>query len=127
MLEVECSDQPEHLAQCSTALADLRDLYRHLHYFVTKESVDTGRVWRWSSALATEYVQLIQSRYQPALVVLAYFAAANSLARAIWFVNDWSEYAVRGISMELDERMQGWLEWPQQQMMADFAALREET
>ena len=102
MLNAECSGHAENLSHCTNALAELRELYRHLHYFVLRDKVDTGRVWRWSSALDSEYLQLVKHKHQPALVVLAHFAAANALARDIWFVNDWSEYAVRGISMELD-------------------------
>ena len=127
MLDIECADQPENLASCSTALTELRELYRNLRYFVLEDNVDMGRLWRWSTTLPIEFLTLIKSRYQPALVIVAYFAAANTLAHTIWFVNDWSQYALRGVGMELEERMQQWLDWPRRQVQNNFSSLREET
>jgi len=125
MLNEECSTDPDNLTHCSTALEGLRDIYRHVRYFALVDDVDMGRIWRWVVFVPTEYVQLLKARYPPALVILAYFSAINAMAQSEWFVEQFSAFSMQSLTMELDEMMQKWLEWPRQQMEVGFAALRD--
>lgn len=62
--------------------------------------------------ITTGYVRLIQARNQPALIILAYFAAATSAVPTVFYIQNWGLYALRGLSLELDESMLHWVSWP---------------
>ena len=64
------------------------------------------------------FMRLIQAHSPPALVILAYYAAAITAVRSAWYTQNWAEYALRGIRQALDDDAQDWTEymqWPMQQ------------
>lgn len=106
----------EALTHCQSALTDLEEIYKNISYWAARGHVDTGQVWRWKTMVTTGYVRLVQARCQPALIIFAYYAAATTAVRTAWYTQNWSEYAVKGVSLELDDTMQQWLEWPRRQV-----------
>jgi hypothetical protein len=113
---------PEALRHCEGALADLRHIYEAIAYF-SPDIIETGTVWRWPINVPTPFVRLVQACCQPALVIFAHFAAAAIAVRPAWYNRDWSDYAIIGVSVNLDESMQHWLEWPRAQAKDRLAIL----
>lgn len=54
----------------------------------------------------------MQARNQPALIIFAYFAAATSSVRTVFYIQSWGLLALRGVSLELEEGMTHWVDWP---------------
>ncbi|KAK5124919.1 hypothetical protein LTR85_001109 [Meristemomyces frigidus] len=125
MLQRQC--HPENLGPCASALVELIDIYRNIQYFALRSEVNSGHVIRWLTMVPSEYVRLIEQRDQPALVVLAYFAAAMASVRTVWYTKDWSTYALQGVRTALSESMQHWLQWPEEQLRTDLAVLMRGT
>lgn len=108
---------PEALTHCRTALNELIDnVYKAITFFAPKEMVTTGTVWRWPINVPTQFVRLVSACNPPALVIFMYFAAAVSAVRNTWYNEHWSEFAVNGVSLILDESMRHWAEWPRTQL-----------
>ncbi|KAK3705721.1 hypothetical protein LTR37_013164 [Vermiconidia calcicola] len=114
---------PEALEHCHSALRDLHEIYENVVYWGTRGHVETGQVVRWMKMVSTEFVRLIQARCQPALVIFAYFAAASSAVRTAWYIENWGEYCIWGVSLELEDRMQHFIEWPREKAEQRMAAL----
>ena len=114
---------PEALTHCQSALTDLVEIYENIVYWGSIGNVETGQVWRWKTMVTTGYVRLVQARCQPALIIFAYYAAATTAVRTAWYTQHWGEYAVRGVSFELDADMLLWIEWPRQQVEERMSAL----
>lgn len=125
MLQEQC--EPDELEHCSAALHELTQIYRNVQHFARISAVDTGHVLRWLTKVPLGFVRLMERRHQPALVVLAYFAAAMVAVRTVWFTKDWGVHALQGVRMALGESMRHWLEWPEEQVRTDLAALRGNT
>ncbi|KAK6397884.1 hypothetical protein LTR65_005132 [Meristemomyces frigidus] len=123
MLHQSC--EPEYSEPCAAALRELAIIYRTMQYFMRHSGVDPGHVLQWLTMVPMEFVRLIEQRHQAALVVLAYYAAAMTSVREVWYTKDWSVYALQGVRMALDEGMQHWLEWPEEQIRTDLAVLKE--
>ena len=107
---------PEALTHCQSALSDLEEIYCNTYYWATHHEVYVGQVIRWITMVTTGYVRLVQARNQPALVIFAYFAAATSAVRTAFYIQNWGLYALRGLSLELDESMLPWVHWPARQL-----------
>ena len=114
---------PEALAHCQSALTDLDEIYRNIIYWASRGHVETGQVFRWKIMVNTGYVRLVQARCQPALIIFAYYAAATTAVRTAWYTQNWGEYAVRGVSFELDAHVLPLIEWPTRQVEQRMAAL----
>ena len=114
---------PEALTHCQTALTYLEDIYQNIMYFGPRGQIETGQIFRWKIAVPVEYIRLVQARCQPALVIFAYYAAAATADRTQWYTQHWGEYAIRGVSLELDEEMLRWMEWPMRQVTERMAIL----
>ena len=106
----------EALTHCQAALADLDEIYRNVYYWAARGEVYSGQVIRWITMVTTGYVRLVQARNQPALVIFAYFAAATSAVRTAWYIQNWGLFALRGLSLELEEDMLHWVHWPARQL-----------
>lgn len=115
--------EPEALGHCQTALNDLENIYENIVYVCARETLKTGQVFRWKVMVPNGYVRLVQARNPPALIILAYYAAAITAIRSAWYTENFAEYVLQGISLELDESMQHWLLWPQQQLQERMAVL----
>lgn len=107
---------PEAQEHCENALSELEKIYRNIKHFAVAENIDVAQVMRWLVAVDTGYCRLVQVKIQPALVILAFFAAAFTAARLSWNNRNFPEYILRGIALELDDGMQHWLEWPRKQL-----------
>lgn len=103
---------PEALTHCQSALSGLEEIYENVYYWASLGEIYTGQVVRWITMVTTGYVRLVQARNQPALVVFAHFAAITSANRTAWYIQNWGQYALRGVSVELEESMLHWMEWP---------------
>lgn len=106
----------EALEHCQSALTELQEIYKNIAYFSPMASIVTGMVSQWQVRISMGYVRLIQARNPPALIVLAYYAAAITSIRTAWYTQNWAEYALRGISQAVDDDMQQWIQWPMQQV-----------
>jgi hypothetical protein len=114
---------PEALTHCQSALTDLDDIYQNIYYWAARGEVYSGQVIRWITMVTTGYVRLVQARNQPALVIFAYFAAATSAVRTAWYIQNWGLYALRGLSLELEESMLHWVHWPARQLEERMSVL----
>lgn len=115
MLETARLD-PEALQHCRAALRDLEDIYKNILYFSSNDNaLETGQVWRWAVMVPTGYIRLVTARIAPALVILAYYAAATTAIRTAWYTEDWGAYTIQGVEAELDEEYRHWLDWPKEQ------------
>lgn len=114
---------PEALVHCKRALADLREVYETIAYFAPTSFIETGTVWRWPINVPTGFVRLVAACNQPALVIFMYFAAIVSAVRNTWYNEKWSEFAINGASVTLDESMRHWTEWPRLQVESRMAIL----
>ena len=103
---------PEALTHCQSALTDLEEIYCNIYWYSSNEDVYVGQVIRWITMVTTGYVRLVQARNQPALILFAYFAAATSAVPTVFYIQNWGLYALRGLSLELDESMLHWVSWP---------------
>lgn len=111
------------LEDCQSALAELEMIYKNIAHISTTGDIETGDVTRWQVMVPMGYVRLVQARTPPALVILAYYAAAVTAIRTAWYTQGWAECALRGISEALDGKMQQWIEWPMQQVQEKMSAL----
>jgi hypothetical protein len=117
-------DDPEALEDGQSALNDLEEIYKHIAYSAsTGVEIQTGDISRWQVSVSMGYVRLIRARNPPALVVLAYYAAASTAIRNAWYLENWAECVLSGISLVLDEGMQHWLEWPMKQVQDRMSEL----
>lgn len=114
---------PGALEHCQKALSDLEDVYQNILYFGSTTQLETGQVFRWKVMVPTGYIRLVQARNPPALIIMAYYAAALTAIRTAWYTENFAEYALRGISLELDAAMQHFLTWPKQQLEERMAIL----
>lgn len=113
-------DAAEH---CHSALRELEHIYRNIQYWAGIGEVEIGHVWQWQTRVTNDFVKLIQARSPPALVILAYYAAAMGAVQQTWFTQNWAQFTIRGVSFELPARMQHWIEWPLQQVREGMAVL----
>ncbi|KAI9694679.1 MAG: hypothetical protein M1822_000295 [Bathelium mastoideum] len=107
---------PEALEHCQSALTELEEIYKYIAYFSQEVNIETGGISRWQVSVSMGYVKLMQSLNPPALVILAYYAAALTAVRTAWYTHNWAEYALHGISEALNDNMQHWLHWPMLQI-----------
>ena len=114
---------PEALQHCRNALADLDNIYRNIVYWTAVGDLKTGHVWRWPTMVSLGFIRLVQARNSPALVVFAHYAAASSAVKQSWYTSHWGEFALRGVSLELEDDMQHWLDWPREQEHERMAGL----
>lgn len=106
----------ELLEHCQHALTELENVYRNIVYFAPLSDIEIAAVSQWQVKISMGYMRLISAHCPPALVILAYYAAAVTSIRTAWYVENWAEYALHGIGQSLDEDMQHWLKWPIQQV-----------
>ena len=118
-----CGLDQEALDDCLFALSELKKIYKNIVHISATASVEMGDVSRWQVIVSMGYVKLIEARKPPALVILAYYAAAVTAVRTAWYAQGWAEYALRAISQALDDKMQHWVEWPMQQVQEKMSAL----
>lgn len=118
-----CDLDPEGVEDCRSALAEIEKIYKNIFYISATAKIETGDVSRWQVMVPMEYVRLLQARSPPALVILAYYAAAMTAIRTAWFTQGWAEYALRGISQALDGTMQQYIQWPMLQVEEKMNAL----
>ena len=111
-----CGLDHEALTHCQSALTDLEEVYRNINYWATHGGVFTGQVIRWLTMVTTGFVRSVQARNQPALVILAYYAAATTSIPTVWYIQNWGMYVLRGLSLELEESMLHWVNWPARQL-----------
>ena len=104
------------LEDCRSALTELEETYKTIAYFEST-ALEFGAVSRWQVMISMGYVQLVRARSPPALIILAFYAAAITAIRNAWYTQNWAEYVLHGISLALDEDMQHWLHWPMQQLL----------
>ena len=114
---------PEALTHCQSALTDLDEIYQNVYYFAVRGDVFSGQAIKWTTMVTTGYVRLVQARNQPALVIFAHFAAVTSAVRTAWYIQNWGLYALRGVSLELDESMLHWVQWPTRQLEERMSVL----
>ncbi|KAL9076009.1 MAG: hypothetical protein Q9157_003836 [Trypethelium eluteriae] len=113
----------EALEHCQSALTELEEIYKYIAYFSPTVNIEIGGVSRWQVAVSMGYVRLIQALNPPALVILAYYAAAITAIRTAWYTQNWAEYVLRGASQALNGDMQHWLQWPMLQMQERMSEL----
>lgn len=105
---------PEAHEHCKNALDELEDVYRNIVFFSQQHDpvLEVGQIWRWAVAVSTGFLRLVQARIQPALIVMAYFAAATTAIRTAWYTENWGAYTLHGIQQELEPQHRHWLDWP---------------
>lgn len=113
----------EALEDCQNALTDLEETYKNIVYFSPTSNIETGLVSEWQVRVSMGYVRLIQAHNPPALVILAYYAAAITAIRTAWYTQNWAEYALCGLSQSLEGNMQQWIQWPMQQVQERMSEL----
>jgi hypothetical protein len=107
---------PEPLEHCKKALTELEEVYKNIVFFSPTAKIEIGLVSQWQVWISMDYVKLIQARSPPALVILAFYAAAITAIQTAWYTENWAEYAIRGIGQSLQSNFHEWLEWPMQQV-----------
>lgn len=113
----------DELKHCQSALTELEEIYKNIAYLAPTTNIETDVLSRWQVLVPIEYIRLIQAHNPPALVILAYYAAAITAIRTAWYTQNWADYALRGISQVLDSSMREWIEWPMQQMQERMTEL----
>lgn len=101
---------------CQSALTELGRIYKSIAYVALTTDLDIGDLSRWQVQVSMGYIRLIQARSSPALIILAYYAAAITAIRKAWYTQNWAEYTLRGINQELPPPMRHWIRWPLQQV-----------
>ena len=114
---------PEALEDCQSALTQLEEIYKNIIDFAPVVDIEIGDISRWQVHVSMGYVRLIQVRNQPALIILAYYAAAITAIHTAWYIHNWAEYALRGISQSLNNSMQHLIEWPLEQLQNKMSEL----
>lgn len=115
------TDQRKH---CSEALSFLHRVYETMLAKYSLGDLEMGQVWRWTAMLSYDFIKLVQAEYPPALVITAHFAVAAMMLRDTWSVSDWGKYALDGIRISLNGRLEEYLAWPEEQMASDNAGLK---
>lgn len=115
--------EQDDLEHCQNALTGLEDVYKNIVYFSRTSDVDIGPVSQWQVKVSMGYIKLVQEHNAPALIILAYYAAAITAIRKAWYTHNWAKYALRGISSSLKPDMQHWLQWPLQQVQDKMCEL----
>lgn len=115
------TDQRKH---CSEALSFLHRVYETMLAKYSLGDLEMGQVWRWTAMLSYDFIKLVQAEYPPALVITAHFAVAAMMLRDTWSVSDWGKYALDGIRIALNGRLEEYLAWPEEQMASDNAGLK---
>lgn len=118
-----CALEQEALEDCQTALKVLESIYKNIAHISKQGGIETGDVSRWQVRVSMGYIRLVQARSPPALVILAYYAAAMTAVRTAWYAQGWAEFALRGISQALEGNMQQWIQWPMQQVTERMSEL----
>lgn len=108
---------------CQTALTELGRIYKSIATIAKTSYIDIGDVSRWQVFVSMGYIRLLRARSAPALVILAYYAAAMTAIRTAWYTQNWAEYAIRGIHKELPPTMHEWIQWPLQQVQDQLGEL----
>lgn len=111
------------LEHSQSALAELEEIYKNIVYLSPTTNIEMDVLSRWQVLVPMQYIRLIQAHNPPALIILAYYAAAITAIRTAWYTQNWAEYTLRGISQILDSDMQEWIIWPKQQMQQGMAEL----
>ncbi|QIX01547.1 hypothetical protein AMS68_007064 [Peltaster fructicola] len=124
MLSERCDDKDQH-AMCSNAVVSLQQIYRNIFFFLSKDCLGVGHIWRWTAMVDTGFIHLIQSCYQPALVITSFFVICCQFVRAEWFMQDWGRYSFEALSAGLSEEYQQYLAWPREQLATDCADFRQ--
>lgn len=107
---------PASRSDCEEAITELERVYRILQYFAAIVYVEIGSLYRWMVYVPDGFVRLVQARNPAALIILAFYATTFTGIRRSWHTQNFARYALQGISSELDEGLQHWLEWPRQQL-----------
>ncbi|KAK5163949.1 uncharacterized protein LTR77_010345 [Saxophila tyrrhenica] len=114
---------PDALATCETALKNLQQVYQTIVYYAPTQIIENATVWIWPIQVPSPFVRLVQACCQPALVIFAHFAAIAAAVRMAWYNQNWSVYAINGVSVALDESMKHWVDWPRAQAKDLMAVL----
>ena len=104
------------LHHCQTALLELRGIYQNIAHILRTGNVELGVLSRWQVLVSMEYITLVQAHNPPALVILAYYAAAMTTVHTAWYTQVWAERALHSIGHALEVTMQRWIRWPLEQV-----------
>lgn len=70
----------------------------------------------WPYKISDKYLDLLQSRAQIALVILAFFAVATNKYKDSWVLEDFSIHLISRIYPLIDEFHRTWIEYPLQKI-----------
>ncbi|PVH93541.1 hypothetical protein DM02DRAFT_603836 [Periconia macrospinosa] len=110
-----CKSENSTLLTCTSALAALEIVYKHMHFLhpgLPRTRLEVGVALRWMSLVPLEYMSLLKSSHTAALVLLAHFIILFETFGDVWFLQGWSEHALSRIKDAVSAEGLSALQWP---------------
>ena len=79
---------------------------------VSSEERNNGMVFGWPVSVSQEYIALLRSREQMALVILAHYAVILDEIRDTWWVMGWGSKLIRELHQAVEDEWKSLLVWP---------------
>lgn len=90
------------------AIQGLRECFR----LISSKDRTNGMVFRWPITVSQEYIALLGSRQQMALVILAHYAVTLYELRDTWWVMGWGSKLIREVHQVINDEWKPLLAWP---------------
>ncbi|KAE9364761.1 hypothetical protein N431DRAFT_421945 [Stipitochalara longipes BDJ] len=81
---------------------------------------DNGMVLSWPISVSQEYITLLASRQQMALVILAHYAVVLNEIRDTWWANGWGYKLVQEVSHVVEGDLESLIVWPMDKIVAEI-------
>lgn len=85
----------------------------------TPKPIITGRfeiVMVWLYKLEDGFVECLQEKHPPALILLAHYAVLLQTLQYCWFMEGWGTHLYHGVVGILGRSYEEWLQWPRDQI-----------
>jgi hypothetical protein len=79
---------------------------------VSSKDHDNGMVLSWPISVSLEYIALLGSRQQMALVILAHYAVILDQIRDSWWVMGWGSMLIQEVYQLVNDEWKSLVAWP---------------